>query len=51
MDLQPSGMGNTLLILGLILAAIFGGYGFFRKRSVDKARAEEEAYYSDQAAS
>ena len=48
-DLKPTGMGNVLLMLSLVLAAIFGGYGYFRKRSVDKARAEEEAHFAEQA--
>lgn len=44
--LKPSGMGSTLLILGLILAAILGGFGFFRKRQLDARKAEEEAYFA-----
>ena len=34
--------GSNLLIFALILAALVGGYGFLRKRSLDKA-AEEDA--------
>ena len=48
-DLKSSGMGSTFLILGLILAAIVGGFGYFRKRREDANRAAEEAYYAEQA--
>ncbi len=44
--LEPKGMGSTMLILGLIIAAILGGFGFFRKRSLDKRREMEEAEYT-----
>ncbi|WP_299196253.1 hypothetical protein [uncultured Erythrobacter sp.] len=44
-DLKPSGNASIFVIFGLILAALLGGYGFLRKRYLDKQRAEEEAYY------
>jgi hypothetical protein len=37
--LKPKESGTGLLILGLIVAAVLGGYGFLRKRSLDKAKA------------
>lgn len=41
--LKPTGMGPVILVLGLILGALLGGYGFFRKRRVDAAKEQEAA--------
>ncbi|MEO1730507.1 MAG: hypothetical protein AAFR64_07185 [Pseudomonadota bacterium] len=45
--LQAKEAGTPLLIGGLILALLMGIYGYFRKRSVDNAKAEEEAEYAE----
>ena len=45
--LQAKNMGMTLLILGLVLAALLGGYGYLRKRHLDAQRAAEEAQYAE----
>ena len=42
--LKTGGNPELLIIIGLILAAVVGGYGFLRKRMLDKAREEEAAY-------
>ncbi|MEP1420830.1 MAG: hypothetical protein ABJK59_03555 [Erythrobacter sp.] len=43
--LKPLNAGNALLTILLVLAAACGGYGFFRKRSVENQKLEEEQYY------
>lgn len=45
-DLKPTGMGGALLGLALAIAAILGGYGYFRKRQADAAKLAEQAAYS-----
>ena len=47
--LSEEGMGSILLILGLVLAGLLGGYGFLRKRHLGKQREAEEAEYAEYA--
>ncbi|MDY7097535.1 MAG: hypothetical protein SXU28_05300 [Pseudomonadota bacterium] len=47
-DLQPKDMGMTLLIAALVIAGLLGGYGYFRKRKEDAAKAEEQALYAEE---
>lgn len=45
--LKPTEMGSTFLMLGLILAAVVGGYGYFLKRRRDARSAEQEQEYAE----
>lgn len=45
--LEPLEAGNALLGILLLLGVAAGGYGFFRKRSLENQAAEEAAYYED----
>jgi hypothetical protein len=45
--LEVKEAGTGLLILSLILAAILGGYGYLRKRSLDKAKAAEQDFVGE----
>lgn len=42
-DLKPKGMGSVLLGLAFVIAALLGGYGYFRKRKADAAKQSEQA--------
>jgi len=48
MALKPLKAGNAFLSILLVLAAGLGGYGFFRKRSLEKQALEEQTYYEDE---
>lgn len=45
--LKPTGMGVVILMIGLVLAAAVGGYGYFRKRRQDAETARNEAEYAE----
>ena len=41
--LKPRNAGTGLLIFALVIAALLGGYGYFRKTRLDAAKEEEDA--------
>ena len=45
--LKPRNVGTGLLILALVIAALLGGYGYFRKMRLDAAKEDEEAPLAD----
>lgn len=46
--LKPREAGLPMLLAALALAAVLGGYGYFRKRRLDAQKAEEEALYAEE---